>query len=355
MIKYNNSDIIDWNFGDDNIIKVYRNGAVVFYKFDSEQGGYKVCYAVVEDITQYTDREFEDVYDKATEKWYKLNNLNQYEQYGVYGSGKTITTYEGKLTIDDGYEYEWNGSSWVNLGEVSGSSITIKSPEYVGNKSSSNGLINLGVVLKDNTKFQIKFNPTNAGGEAIFGENDAPSDNDDYRVFWNVARLYYDYGNSRLYTNKARNTVYEYEIGNYYIKDLVASSYVLSGATKSGTATSHTRNVVLFNTTADISNVYYMKVYEGDTLIRDFIPWTDMNGNYGMFDKVSMVVFSPADSLSGSSNVTDVEIGESVVYPKYYEEKSEPLDNLTFNTLAEAQAYAKANCVYDGMKVKVTE
>ena len=122
MIKFNNSDIIDWNFDDSNIIKVYHNGAVVFYKFDSEQGGYKVCYAVVDDITQYSETEFEDVYDKATEKWYKLNNLSQYEEYGVYGSGRNITTYNGKLTIDDGYEYEWNNSSWVNLGEVSGSS-----------------------------------------------------------------------------------------------------------------------------------------------------------------------------------------------------------------------------------------
>ena len=555
MIKYNNSNINDWNFGDSNIIKVYKHGAVVFYRFDSESQEFKVCYAVVDDISQYQETEFEDVYDKTTEKWYKLNNLNRYEEYGVYGSGRTscegssrlpqgyteveyientstpyidtgiylntsnfevgytivgnssfwgychqnaangtwlgvenaiawygrwssnttyrvdmssyltsgtnaivykqngvtingntvsksltmgsdsiankpllffvrydfyigdverkvsfkakslyiknngelvrnfvpakrnsdnkygfydlvtntfylspnnvdfsggspvtptdcVTTYEGKLTIDGGYEYQYSGGSWVNVGEVSGSSITIKSPEYVGNKSSSNGVINLGVVLKDNTKFQIKFNPTKAGGGAIFGETNAPSDNDDYRVFWYGTQLYYDYGNNRLNANKAINTVYEYEIGNYYIKDLVTSSYVSSGATKSGTATSHTRNIVLFYTTVDISNVYYMKVYEGDTLIRDFIPWTDMNGNYGMFDKVSMEVFSPAESLSGSSNVTDVTIGEEV-YPQYYEEKSEPLDNLTFNTLAEAQAYAKANCVYDGMKAVI--
>ena len=124
MIKYNNSDIIDWNFGDSNIVKVYHNAAIVFYKFDTESQEFKVCFAVVEDITQYQETEFEDVYDKATDKWYKLNNLNQYEQYGVYASGRNITYYNGKLTVDDGYEYEWNGSSWANLGEVSGSSKT---------------------------------------------------------------------------------------------------------------------------------------------------------------------------------------------------------------------------------------
>ena len=46
MIKYNNSNINDWNFGDDNIIKVYKHGAVVFYKIDGEYKYYKF-----EDVT----------------------------------------------------------------------------------------------------------------------------------------------------------------------------------------------------------------------------------------------------------------------------------------------------------------
>jgi hypothetical protein len=117
MIKYNSNTINDWNFGDGNIIKVYKHNAVVYYKFDSEQGGYKVCFAVVDDITKYTDREFEDVYDKATEKWYKLNNLNQYEEYGVYASGRTSC--EGSTSrLPVGYtevEYVQNtGSSTIN-------------------------------------------------------------------------------------------------------------------------------------------------------------------------------------------------------------------------------------------------
>ena len=124
MIKYNNSNINDWNFDNSNIIKVYHNGAIVFYKFDTEQGGYKVCYAVVDDITQYSETEFEDVYDKATEKWYKLNNINQYEEYGIYGEGKNITYYEGKLTVDGDFEYKYSGDSWVNVGEVTGTQIT---------------------------------------------------------------------------------------------------------------------------------------------------------------------------------------------------------------------------------------
>ncbi len=41
MIYYNSNTINDWNFGDDNIIKVYKHGAVVFYKFDSETQEFK--------------------------------------------------------------------------------------------------------------------------------------------------------------------------------------------------------------------------------------------------------------------------------------------------------------------------
>ena len=40
-------------------------------------------------------------------------------------------------------------------------------------------------------------------------------------------------------------------------------------------------------------------------------------------------------------------------YPKYYSEKSDPLNDLTFNTLDEAQTYAYNNCVYDGMKATI--
>lgn len=139
MIKYNNSNINDWNFDDSNIIKVYHNGAVCYYKIDvSSPSGQTPCFAVVDDITQYQETEFEDVFDKTTEKWYKLNNLNQYEQYGVYGSGKNITTYDGKLTIDDGYEYIYSGGSWVNVGEVSGTTATLPNVPFTLNYNAKN-------------------------------------------------------------------------------------------------------------------------------------------------------------------------------------------------------------------------
>ena len=124
MIKYNNSDINDWNFDNSNIIKVYHNGAVCYYKITG--GGdtptaQTPCFAVVDDISQYSDTEFEDVFNKADGKWYKLNNLNQYEEYGVYGSGRTSC--EGSASrLPQGYtevEYIENTSTaYLNLGVV---------------------------------------------------------------------------------------------------------------------------------------------------------------------------------------------------------------------------------------------
>ena len=350
MIKYNNSNINDWFFSTDNIIKVYRNNAVCYYKITTSGGtsGQTPCFAVVEDISQYSDTEFEDVFNKADEKWYKLNNLNQYEEYGVYGSGRTITTYDGKLTIDGDYEYIYSGGSWVNVGEVSGSSITIKSPEYIEKDSSHNGKINLDYVWKTNSKMQFKFYSTNNGGGSMIGESGTP-DNNDCRMFFASTTAYFDWGSSRISwsSNGRTNTLYEYEYGNYYIKNMVTSA----SKTGSTISTNRTNPLYLGVGGTDRFRTYYLKFYEGDTLVKDFIPWTDMNGNYGLFDKVSLSVYNvDSGSLTGSSNVTDVEVGGGYEYPLEYVVREDPPNNLSFSSMTEAEEY---ECPWVGMKATI--
>ena len=140
MIKYNNATINDWNFEDDNIIKVYRNNAICYYKVTPSSGApqFDLCYAVVDNIQSYSGTEFTDVYDSSSKKWYKLNNLNQYEEYGVYGSGRNITYYQGKLTVDNNYEYIYSGSSWISVGEVSGSTATLPNVAFSVNYNAKN-------------------------------------------------------------------------------------------------------------------------------------------------------------------------------------------------------------------------
>ena len=92
-------------------------GANKVYPMDTPAG---CTYDVTSNISTYTARTYSEVFDSTQGKWFMLNNLNQYEEYGIYGEGKNITTYQGKLTIDSDHEWQWSGSSWVDLGEVSG-------------------------------------------------------------------------------------------------------------------------------------------------------------------------------------------------------------------------------------------
>ena len=306
MIKYNTKTISDWNFDASNIVKVYRNGAVVFYKVSSSSGStptFNVCYAVVADITQYQETEFVDVFDKKTKKWYKLNNLNKYEEYGVFGSGRDITHYEGKLTIDDGYEYEWNGSSWVNVGEVSGGSIEeswVAATELIESTSYSNNTYTI-TKWKDNVSVfhGMKLDKGNSGlGSYCWADFKSPD---------------YSSGNI-LSIPSSIETHFKYHGIEYYPNN---------GGTMPSCFT--------------LDNGWY---------IFDFDKMSSDDGYSGTY----LYSYQENFEIEKMYFLTSVYVQE---YPKYYSEKSEPLYALIFNTLAEAQTYAYNNCVYDGMKATI--
>lgn len=359
MIKYNTKTINDWKFDSSNIVKVYHNGAVCYYKLEGSPTptGQTPCYAVVDDITQYSSTEFVDVFDKATNKWYKLNNLNQYEEYGVYGTGRDITYYEGKLTIDGGYEYEYStNGGWVNRGEVVGSSTIIKSPEYIERTSAYNGYCSLLEYLTQDTKIIIKHKQTNAGGGRIIGDYNT-NDSDDWRFFFYSSTLYYDFITQRLNKRKSMpmSAAEEWEVGNYYIKDTSSGTYLINGSTQTFSSRPdhmyiyHSGGVGAGESGNDYGQIWYIKIYKNDVLVRDFIPWTDMNGNYGLYDKVNNVTVQATGQMTGSTTVNDVVVG-SVEYPLHYEEKQDPPKELAFNTMEEALAY---QCPYVGVMATI--
>ena len=354
MIKYNTKTINDWNFDASNIVKVYRNGAVCYYKLEGSPTptGQTPCYAVVDDITQYSSTEFVDVYDKATKKWYKLNNLNQYEKYGLYGDGRDITHYDGKLTIDNGYEYEYSNGDWVNRGEVVGSSIIIKSPEYIERTSAYNGYCSLLEYLTQDTKIIIKHRQTNAGGGRIIGDYNS-NDSDDWRFFFYGIFFYYEFITEREHNliTFPMTEAEEWEVGNYYIKNTANGTYIINGSTQTFSSRPdhlylyHSGNGGAGESSSDYGQIWYVKIYKNDVLVRDFIPWTDMNGNYGLYDKVNNVTVQTTGQMTASTTVNDVEVG-SFEYPLYYPERQSPPKELTFDTMEEALAY---QCPYVGV------
>ena len=356
MIYYDLNTINDWNFGDDNIIKVYRNNAVCYYKvnYSGDTPTFDVCYAVVDDISQYTDREFEDVYDKATEKWYKLNNLNQYEEYGVYGSGRNITTYNGKLTVDDGYEYEWNGSSWANLGEVSGSSKT--SDFNIGDIKER---VTTGVSDGDYLLFSYYNKSDISKPENIMSYN--PNNNylsnlSGYGITSIDSTTIIDPSIWLLESTASANTFYIKSIKNnlywgYQSKDSSTSLNLVNSS-------SNQKAPVLITPSCK-ENCYGFVEKKSNALTGGYGGY-GLNQLYGYTyqlnwwndgsSNIPCTFFSTdgnADFIIYKMNVSDVE------YPKYYSEKSDPLNDLTFNTMEDALDYAYNNCVYDGMKATI--
>lgn len=124
MIKYNNSTI-DKLATDDTVNKMYYGGNVAYMRC-YRLVPHNPCYDVIESISSYTARTFSDVYDTSSRKWYKLNNADAYEEYGIYAdtTASTETTYEGKLAKVGNYEYEFINGQWVNIGEATATTST---------------------------------------------------------------------------------------------------------------------------------------------------------------------------------------------------------------------------------------
>ena len=389
MIKYNTKTINDWNFDASNIVKVYHNGAVCYYKLEGSPTptGQTPCYAVVDDITQYSSTEFVDVYDKATNKWYKLNNLNQYEEYGLYGEGRDITYYEGKLTVDNGYEYERSGNGWVNRGEVSGSSrvpsgyaeLTYAETSYV-NSSSSNAFT-VPIDLQETNNYIYEFTPLNWGNNYyghMLGGNDGSTNfpklgifkldngwgNETKRfvsAFWNYnleTRRSSPGGNYRVYDNvKSKFTMHlhNYTVGqgaDIKVENEGYDTVTHTSTTilKSGySVTSGIYNIDVFSTSngssAYIATVQFhnfkVETNEG-VAVYDYIPCKrNSDDKVGLYDIVNNAFYSPS-----AFTLTEGEEVSSVEYPLPYAEMAAPPKELIFNTMEEALAY---QCPYVGV------
>ena len=390
MIKYNTKTINDWNFDATNIVKVYHNGAVCYYKLEGSPTptGQTPCYAVVDDITQYSPTEFVDVYDKATEKWYKLNNLNQFEEYGLYGEGRDITYYEGKLTVDNGYEYEYStNGGWVNRGEVSGSSrvpsgyveLTYAQTSY-GNSSSSNAFT-VPIDLQETNNYIYEFTPLN-WGQNYYGHMLGGNDNSTNFPKLGIFKLDNGWGAE---TKRFVSAFWNYNLetrrnspgGNYRVYDNVKSKFTMNlhnytagqGAdikveNEGYETVTHTSTTILksgYSVTSGIYNIDVFSTSNGSSAyiatvqfhnfkvetnegvpVYDYIPCKRNSDNkVGLYDIVNNAFYSPS-----AFTLTEGEEVDSFEYPLHYPEMAAPPKELVFDTMEEALAY---QCPYVGV------
>ena len=244
-------------------------------------------------VTEIDDFAFDDCISLRTFNMYSIHPPRV--GIGVFEEGIITIPLEADLE-------EWKtAEGWPRYADKiikrgSGSKVE----PHIYRDSSHKGFISdLGATLKDNTKIEVKLRPTSNGGGMIIGEVNPPNDDDDYRFFWYNNRLYYDYGTDRMNSYLNPNTDYVLEVGNYYIKNLTSGNYILKGKAKSGVATAHTRTLGLLGEENDYAWIYYIKVYEGDTLVKDFIPFKLDDGSGTLYDTISKTPCSVSNGTFG--------------------------------------------------------
>lgn len=118
-INIGNLTIDKFYLGDSSNLKIYL-GEIKLYPTDVPPIPIGNCYKIISTpITSYTSTDYSSVYSFADKKWYMLNNLNQYEEYGVYETGTSLsdfTYYPNKLVIIGETEYQYQTNGWVNVG-----------------------------------------------------------------------------------------------------------------------------------------------------------------------------------------------------------------------------------------------
>ena len=119
QINIGNLTIDKFYLGDSSNVKIYL-GEIKLYPTYVPPTPSGNCYEIISTpITSYTSTDYSSVYSFADKKWHMLNNLNQYEEYGIYETGTSLsdfTYYPNKLVIIGETEYQYQTNGWVDVG-----------------------------------------------------------------------------------------------------------------------------------------------------------------------------------------------------------------------------------------------
>lgn len=194
--------------------------------------------------------------------------------------------------------------------------------EYI--QSTGTQWIDTLVKCKDTLKFQTKFSTQIHTGGNYFGHSGG-GEEDSFRFFSYATPntkpegvWYLDYGSgdgegyNRIFGGIATlNTVYEFEVGNRYIKDMVSGLNIISNTAV--TFTNKIYNFCIANGGSQLF-IYYLKLYDGNTLIRDMIPAKRLSDNcIGMIDKLDNTFYSSLGDMfiagpeKASSSIKELE------------------------------------------------
>ena len=229
--------------------------------------------------------------------------IKYYKEYYSYSddNGCTwtkVTPTSSRTSSDiierDSTDCGYTGSSYTEL-------------SYVERTNDYKGSIDLGLDVKVNFKAEIQINATSINGSMFLGDRTTTSDQNDFRFFAASNKPYFDIGSSRAYINTTSSFItrvtYTVTLENYKL------TVVGNGYNRSKTGTTQTSSVVnqfhwyLFKNitvTGDCAKVYYIKIWNGNTLVGDFIPVRRNSDNViTMYNKVTNTFCDVLGTLTG--------------------------------------------------------
>lgn len=206
------------------------------------------------------------------------------------GSGSVITRVGDSIKTHTSNQI----GAITHVGEAIKTKVTSRKLEekFDAVHSDGNSWVDTGINGKSTIKIQLKFKMQKATGAIFVGM--MLSGDQALRFFGYGNNWYMDYGGDghRIIGGLIDTTkTYEFELGNNYIKDIESGSYIAKGnevgTFEYGFGDSHIKVL----TSGEIGDIYYCKIYDGDTLVRDFIPKYDAEGKPKLYDNVSNTYF----------------------------------------------------------------
>jgi len=192
------------------------------------------------------------------------------------GSWMYINVYDNNL-----YHYAW--FSWGSLPSV------FQEVQYIENTSTW-PRINTWIIPTQNTVSQIKFRNLWATWNVIYWMYNW-NDSSDYRFFNNSNKIYWDVSGSRIEWSTCNpNTDYEFELWNYYVKNVWASTNLISWTTIGSYTWNMTIRLNYWSNWLSANRWYYVKIYDGSNLVSNMIPCYHKQSNVvWMYDTVKWV------------------------------------------------------------------
>lgn len=186
-------------------------------------------------------------------------------------------------------------------------------------QSTGTQYVDTGVTPTVNTRFSFGVYMLEQTGACIIGNS--LNDDNDYRIFNYSGDIYWDFKDSRLIGTSGsfpEHTYFEFECGNNYVKK--NGQEILTGQTIS--AFSSDANIFAFSSGNSASGgcsgrVFFLRILDGDALIRDFIPCRNPSGEAGLYDLVEGEFYGNAGTGVFFGGPPKIDLPESYTQLEY--------------------------------------